>query len=63
MNGHRAQIGWGVAILDVPIKHLYASMKNHVYYTAVSFGKVVVERLVVTEEDDLPLPIVSDRGG
>ena len=67
VQGHRAQIGWGVAIFDVPIKHLYASIneeENHVDYTAVSFGKVVRgtacrdgrEVLMI-----LPLPIVSDR--
>ena len=67
VKGYRAQIGWGVAIFDIPIKHLYASIneeENHVDYTAVSFGKVVRgtpcrdgrEVLMM-----LPLPIVSDR--
>ena len=67
VKGYRAKIGWGVAIFDIPIKHLYASMneeENHVDYTAVSFVKVVRGRPCSDGREVLmilPLPIVSDR--
>ena len=67
VKGHQAQIGWGVAIFDIPIKHLYASIneeESHVDYTAVSFGKVVRGKACSNGREVLmilPLPIVSDR--
>ena len=67
VKGHRAQIGWGVAIFNVPIRHLYASIneeENHVDYTAVSFGKVIRGKVCSDKREVLmilPLPIVSDR--
>tara|TARA_B100000683_G_C12449068_1_gene539328 strand:- start:164 stop:886 length:723 start_codon:yes stop_codon:yes gene_type:complete len=67
VKGYRAKIGWGVAIFDIPIKHLYASIneeENHLDYTAVSFGKVVHGTPCSDGREVLmmlPLPIVSDR--
>ena len=64
---HPAQIGWGVAIFDVPIAHLFASIneeENHVDHTAVSFGKVVRGKKCRDAREVLmilPLPIVTDR--
>lgn len=67
IKGYHAKIGWGVAVFDIPIQHLYASIneeEHHVDHTAVSFGKVVRgtpcsdgrEVLMI-----LPIPIISDR--
>ena len=67
VNGHAAKIGWGVAIFDIPLAHLYASIneeERHIDLTAVSYAKVLKgapcsdgrEVLMI-----LPLPIISDR--
>ena len=67
IEGKEAQIGWGVAVVDVPLPHFFASLneeEHHVEYTAVSFTKIVHgepcsdgrEVLMI-----LPLPIISDR--
>ena len=65
--GHRVQIGWGVAVVRIPIRHFFASIneeERHTDLTAVSFAKVVEGnacsdgRAVLMK---LPLPILSDR--
>ena len=67
IEGKEAQIGWGIAVVDIPLSHFFASIneeEQHVEYTAVSFTKIVHgtpcsdgrEVLMV-----LPLPIIADR--
>ena len=67
VSGHRAYIGWGVAVVDVPIDRMWAALNEELHHkellglshVEVVRGEACANRRRVLMV--LPLPVVSDR--
>ena len=67
VKGYTAQIGWGVGVIPVNIRHLFSSIneeEKHVSLTAVSHTEIVEGSPCADGRKVLmvlPLPVISDR--
>ncbi len=67
VDGFKARIGWGVAVLDVPISRMWGALNEELYHQdLLGLGHVEVVRGEPCADRRrvmmlLPLPIVSDR--
>lgn len=67
VDGHKARIGWGVAVLDVPISRMWGALNEELHHQdLLGLGHVEVVRGRPCEDHRrvmmiLPLPVVSDR--
>ena len=65
--GHKARIGWGIAVVDVPIDRMWAALNEELHHKEIlGLSHVEVVRGRACEDQRqvlmvLPLPVVSDR--
>ena len=67
VSGHRASMGWGIAVVDVPIDRMWAALNEELHHkellglshVEVVRGEACANRRRVLMV--LPLPVVSDR--